>query len=74
MILSTYKKEKNANGKQALKKLEVNLEVFQEKLDFSVTFSNKKTLCYDDVAARRVYNEFLLTGKSSCEDRSDKKA
>lgn len=44
------------------------------KLDFSVTFSNKKTLRYDDVVARRVCNEFLLTGKSSREDRGDKKA
>lgn len=44
------------------------------KLDFSVAFSNKKTLRYDDVAARRVCNEFLLTGKSSREDRGDKKA
>lgn len=69
-------KVKNASGRRSSKKRSKSeLERSPlRKLDFSVAFSNKKTLRYDDVAARRVCNEFLLTGKSSREDRGDKKA
>lgn len=49
----------------------VNLEAFQESSTSRWHFLIRR--CYDDVAARRVSNEFLLTEKSS-EDRSDKKA
>lgn len=70
-------KVKNASGRRSSKKKRSKSELERSplrKLDFSVAFSNKKTLRYDDVAARRVCNEFLLTGKSSREDRGDKKA
>lgn len=78
-ISSTHvmkEKVKNASGRRSSKKRSKSeLERSPlRKLDFSVAFSNKKTLRYDDVAARRVCNEFLLTGKSSREDRGDKKA
>lgn len=64
---------KEKHGKQSLKKSrEVNLEAFQESSTSRWRFLIRRR--YDDVAARRVSNEFLLTGKSSYEDRGDKKA